>query len=370
MEHKMFLYDPNIHGLQIKSIGSKQVTDTAIASLRIALKSYFETYGVVRFIVNLGEIGDPKYNEDRVTESMEYQAKYIQTIFHFHHFIEIMTKDALRDIDPIYAIKINFDNLETLKKIQDRSEIEDSSHSIEYEAAIKRIMSLHTAEEVPVLTKIFYKKNVKKYCLDTLNQLRNRAWHRGKYILKYSELDQFMTRNLLPLVVDIVQSTNYDESGYWKYNKPATLQIDPIEELLKVGRGHALDYKRIGFLKAVGLACYNHKRSYGIERYTKRSLSEIKTEALVSQRMNNSYESRKCFVCNKNSLILFQDEDSKYDVDTKTYSRWQWNWKAECQECGLLLYDDVLNPKEYGIKDYDDIWISKIVNYENTELDL
>ncbi|WP_151735440.1 hypothetical protein [Paenibacillus tengchongensis] len=350
----MFKHNPDVHGIKLKDWHERNTTDSAIASLRIALKSYFETYSVIhRYSMSLTQPfeGNNRKWELNAAEDLEYQEKYMQTIFHFHHFIELVTKDVLRMENPLYAMKINTDDLETIKKIQTGEQLEDTTHSIEFTSAIKRVTSLKGIDPPLSLTELFNKEGVKKNSLDVLNQLRNQAWHRGIYVLTYSELDQFIIGNILPLVYEIINTTQYKGilDLIFLYKKPLFGELDIIQSLVRLSGEEDINYSKIAFYKAVGLVCLNYRKPHRTTRLHG-VISTIKAEAMVSGSFHNADERRKCMVCGEESLILFKEGDYAPDEDDGEITEWEYIYKAECQECGLLLYNDVGEPESYGVK--------------------
>lgn len=347
----MFKFDESKHGLRVSATGNPNVTRASITSLRIALISFFETYHASRVSLNISQLDDPsmKEMEDNVAHYSLYQQKYLQTVFHFHHFFELLTKDVLRTVDPFYAVKIDTKDLKVLKAIRNGDIVEDSVHSVEFETAVSRMCSLRGEADAPPLSNI-YTPDVKKHSLEILNRLRNRAWHRGLFVLRYSELDRFIVQNILPLAIEALDNSHYKGMDGWKYKQSTKLPFDPIEQLIFEGQRAKFDYSRVAFFKAVGLACYK-RNSFGrrLRGYNKRAYSEDEADKLVDGGIEGADEVRECFVCGKQSLVLYRNDDADVDENNNILEAW-WNiYKAECQECNLLLYDDVDNPKAFGI---------------------
>ena len=94
----MFSYNPKIHGVMIGSVKNKEnITRSALASLKIAIRSYFNSYYVfnrhrVIQALYLDEDNDPfaeatKERLELLCSNTDYQEVYMQCIFHFHHFL-------------------------------------------------------------------------------------------------------------------------------------------------------------------------------------------------------------------------------------------------------------------------------------------
>lgn len=361
----MFQFNESRHGLRVHNAVNTNVTKASITSLRIALISYFETYHACRMSLNIKELDDPSMREieDDVAHYSLYQQRYFQIIFHFHHFFELLTKDVLRTIDPFYAVKIDTKDLRVLKAIRNGDIVEDTIHSVEFETAIQRIISLRGEVEAPLLTDV-YTPSIKQYTLDTLNKLRNRAWHRGLFILRYSELDRFIVQNILPLVAEVLDKSHYKGVGGWKYKQTTKLPFDPLEQLIIEGQGSNIDYSRVAFYKAVGLACYKDKSLGRLGKvYNRKAYSEEEAVELVKGGVEGAEEIRECFVCGKQALVLYRNDDYDVDENNNIFKSW-WNiYKAECQECSLLLYDDVGNPSVFGINQ-DDLWLGETTTHK------
>lgn len=360
----MFKFDDARHGVRTHHIKNSSITEASITSLKIAITSYFETYKACSLLINLSQLGDPSNRaEDEVAYYSSYHQKYLQTIFHFHHFFELLTKDVLRTIDPLYAVKVDTKDLKVLNAIRNGNIVEDTLHSVEFETAVQRVISLRGEKDAPPLTDV-YTKNVKQHTLDILNKLRNRAWHRGLFILRYSELDQFIVQNVLPLVNKVLSNSHYNDTAIWGYRKSTKLDFDPIKRLIDEGQKQNIDYRRIAFYKAVGLASYKYS-PYGKRiEFKRKAHSEEEADGLVKSGVEGAEEVRECFVCGKQSLVLFRNDDVDYDEYNNVLSAW-WNiFKAECLECNLLLYNDVGNPREFGIE-HEDIWYGDTIIEED-----
>lgn len=350
-----FNYDRNINGVIVNDLGVKNTTSAAIASLHIALKNYFETYQISRssFVVGEQQLPESRIREENFAKNnLEYHEKNFEVIFHFHHFIELVVKDVLRDIDPLYATKIDPNDISTLIQIREGI-VSDFGNTVEFTIAIKRLMSLKDKENEPPLTSLFSKHNVQKRCLNVLNELRNRACHRGLFVLKVAELDQFLVMNILPLIFEILENTQYKDEIDLLYDVPSKLKIDPIKQLILLGKSGItkFDYKHIAFLKAISLVCCNYREQY----FRSHRLSEKIATLIVQKRVEDAFECRECFVCGQNALILYRDG---YETEVEgNYNTKYYVWKVECEECGLTLFNDVKNPKKYGI-DAGDIWFN------------
>lgn len=254
------------HGRMIGKIKNKEnVTKSALASLRIAIKSYFKTYQVASekdIVRNMYVEEDDAFYEfsmeqiDLFCDNTDYQEVYLQCIFHFHHFFELLLKDVLASVHPklAYKVKLDGDNsaliLDILLNKNSRDLTKDNT--AEFMTSLNRVISLMKLNDgtIPIISKVVSEN---KQTLVDLNQLRNSVWHKGLYVLRINELDQFISQNILPLVMRCITSSDYSGlESYWKYRKAP---LDPIAEIIRSGIDK-IDYKRIAFFKAYGLACY------------------------------------------------------------------------------------------------------------------
>jgi hypothetical protein len=346
-----FRYNQREHGIQIDIGKRENATNAAFASLRIALKNYFSTYHVSERYISIKGNKIQREDEKRLAGYLSYQEKYLQTIFHFHHFLELLIKDELRLINPILAVKLETDNgrfiMDLVNKGRNNSNL--TNQTVEFMVAVKRLKSLANSENKVA-------DIVKKYdrVLTVLNTLRNRAWHRGTYVLLYSELDRFIGSNVLPCLLECIKFSVYQGSeNYWKYKTPK-INIDPINKIIQATSKESINYSEIAFYKAVGLAAYNipleHKT---LGDYIKPS--ERKAEALLG---SDGYEVLECFVCGKKSLVTYREDDLEYDDQHLPVNGWWRIYEVECEECGLKMNRSLGNPKEYGL-DFPDLWLGE-----------
>lgn len=348
----MFKLDLNKNGIRIND-GTEHddITWTAIASLEIAVNSFLETYREVRYSLNLELIGTKWGDsaEENLCVSSSYQAKYLQIIFHFHHFLELIIKDVLRSIHPLLATKINSDNSSSLMKLIEGENVEPTNNdTVEFNSALKRISTLPSDSKWKGLSRILtLKRNAET--LKILNTLRNKAWHRGVFILKYTELDKFIGANVLPLVLAIIYNT-----FLWMNKEVFTYSgkggLEPVLRLIKAAQSKDVDHKEIAFFKEISLSIRNIPRKLRTINGVKMpSLSEVRARSRFE--IGGILEIRKCFVCGEKTMLLHDECDNDED------SWWWYVYKIHCENCGLDLYHDLGNPKDYGI-DEEDIWLS------------
>lgn len=355
------------HGVHAEGVKKREhVTKAALASLRLALKAYFNTYYICskkRLVSSMCvTLSDPFYDIsmdqiDRLCENVDYQEQYMQTIFHFHHFFELFLKDILRRVHVNLANKIMLngkDSSEILKVLLNSGDVDiKQDNTAEFAVALDRVCTLskRTDGSVPIVVKTItdYKNTLKD-----LNTLRNKAWHKGIYILKITELDQFISQNILPLLVKVLKTTQYgDLEKYWKYEE---VEFDPINEIISAGCSGVVDYKRIAFFKSYGLACYR------IPRWNY-DLLDIKAKAKAIVRTVHDLKLETCYVCNEETLLVSTVSDHEIDQEGNFLGAWWNTTAAECLNCTLSVFPDAGEPKDYGVRK-EVLWKSGDYEYE------
>lgn len=356
----MFKLEEKIHGRKIDAVKKKEnVTKSALASLRLAIKAYFKTYdvatenGIVHDMsVKEGEVFFD-YCMERVGDlcnNVNYQEVYMQCIFHFHHFFELLLKDILSSVDPKLVLKVKLDgddSVEIMNIFQNKKSDITELYTAEFMTSMKRVISLLKLKDgfIPIVAKTIQDN---KQTLVDLNKLRNRAWHKGLYSLKITELDQFISQNILPLVMICLSQTNYNKlESYWKYRDSS---FDPILEIIKSGQESDVNYKRIAFFKAYGSACYNVP-DWNIDL----DLVEKKAAAIVDTIFDIKVET--CFVCNYEALLVTTETDFSSDLEGNNVSFWTNSTAAECLCCSLKIFPDIGEPNEHGINS-EKLWES------------
>lgn len=327
----------NENGVVLNS--SFNITQTSFTSLKTALMSYFRTSEFIKSI--------PNY-EENLCERPEYIETYSNTIFYFHHFIELTMKDILRDVDPILATKPFFNDITKLMEFSNlisteraNSEIIEEFYSVEYNDSLSRIIQINKLNNTGDLeinnsdvdTTIFKLFLDYQSALQDLNHLRNRLWHRGTFVLKISALDDFLGGHILPFILKLSEFEKYKKfESKWKYTK---FEIDPIEKIIESIANYK-DYSSVATYKAIGLACY--RSAEGNTYDSKNNKLDWKV-----------FESRECFVCSEESLHLYEEV-----VDGKI-NTWETE-KAKCQACGLYLIAGMKNPSDCGLSDVEEIF--------------
>lgn len=329
--------------------------NTAFYSLKIALKSYFNTYHCM--LENL--IYEDNVSIKKVKLNYAYYESYMETIVHFQHFFELITKNILEKENPLLALRY-IKKPVTLHKLLNKEEISESeyneSYSIEFNDAVETIYELVKSDRLSKTSCKIISEN--KDTLSALNNFRNRIWHRGKFVLKYHSLDEFICKYVLPIVIEI---SNLDEykcfKHEWKYRPKNELGVDILEKLIKEFETGSVDYTKIALFKEMG------RVSYDVEsKLLKPSIDEkIKMLKKFEEKHDMIFNVHTCPVCGKRSLLNYYCYEEWIDElgdemgpggfqiingydEVEKYVR--------CVLCGFEVNKFIKDPCEYGLGDW------------------
>lgn len=375
----------------------KNDLDLAFLSLRIALKSYFGTYDIIR---NRFSKKETEIDKD-LEGNLRYCESCAETIVHFQHFFELIVKDILRK-DHLLLASRSYSNPIIFHKILHKkplnSEEEQNLKSVEFGDALKTICTLIQKEQIKNFDKIkFIKEN--QSVLEELNTLRNRVWHRGAFFLFYTKLDEFIGKFILPVVENTTNLYRYKKVGFlWKW-KHTTCGVDPIRCICEeYKKNKNPDIGKIALIKEIGRAAYSnplHDKKIIAERKYKRSSKlnkqirefemrgeEIPKRLLISkgmaslhQRMaahldepyikkavklskheaeENFFAINNCPVCGVKSLVLYDETDSFEDSKTGKYIDFNFIHTAKCECCSFEV-ESKLEIEKYNLP-IDNYW--------------
>lgn len=344
-------FDLNIitHGLYVERLKKENTTNSAIASLNIALKSYFSTAEFnKKYFSTTGEVMNRR-EEEQFISSLRFQEKYIQTIFHFHHFFELLFKDELRAINPVLAVKLETKDAKDIISMMEGRVTTADKNTVEFALALDRLKSLNDTELAIAKVVNEYQKPLKN-----LNSLRNRSWHRGTFILRYREFDEFIGKNILPCLLECIQHSHYnDTESYWKY-KQTTNKIDPIEEIIKSIQKREIDFAEIAFYKAVGSAAFNIPDQYW-DIFDEAEAAVKNAEAMLEYGGEDIID---CFVCGRPTLVTYREDGIETDEKGNMVEAWWRIYKIKCESCDFKLYRGIGEPSKYGV-DISPIWLGE-----------
>ncbi|MGV8122266.1 MAG: hypothetical protein AB2L14_21100 [Candidatus Xenobiia bacterium LiM19] len=363
-------------GFNLEETGSdNEYRGLAFLSLRIALKAYFSTY----HCANSMKI---EYNELNQCQNMAYQEACSEAIIHFHHFIELILKDILKQKHPLLIVDATKKPKIYYKLLTGQSldESEDSQlnqmNTVEFYESLQRICKLADDNEFETQINEFvteYKSSMEK-----INTLRNRLLHRGRFILNYEALDNLYGIFVLPLALKITNISHYSsQNKEWKYRK-LECNIDPINEIIEECKNDTIDAKKIALLKELARAAYENplndmlpsqvdvideaerqlylseneeiKRKY--EAYCKADISILKAD-------HGDYIGRidikECPVCGLKTMLIHDWGDGKepfFLLNDIPYP----NVDVSCRCCSFEVNNNLSNSSKYGYS-IEDFWI-------------
>ncbi len=353
-----------------KAAANKSDVTLAFVSLRIALSAYFSTYKQLR---------DYKgRNPNDICNNLKYYELYTETIIHFQHFFELLIKDVLRSENELFAAKIgkahgsSFEALVSVTKGLSISQtVLDNLFSIEFDEALKRLkhIIIVDTQKRKIQHAILSGKNE----IETLTSLRNKTWHRGAYFLSLAQLDSFICKSILPVIIRI-QKTNYYKNMIHYIPNTQKSDINVILELISCHKnGKHLNTSKISLLKEIGRSTYaspfsNYYKAIKKEkkskpkvlliqgkpaRFSKASAwlrlfpdrdGEYSAKAIAGEKQSHVTE---CPVCGQKSLLVLL-EWSDYEEGNYSYVP-----EVECKTCTFNIHSDInLSRKPYKIPNY------------------
>ena len=322
-----------------------------LLSLRIAIKSYFET---------LDSLGrgfanpiNPKSNKKiDINNQPNYYMKAGETILHFHHFFELLLKDILRNVHPLLANASYDDDTIFYELILNKEislEKQSNIKTLEFDRTIKRFYRLLDNKYFDSSYSFFGKH---RETFEKLNVLRNKIWHRGLFIIDYESLDLFVGQYIFPLLEEVSQKTNYlNDAKIWKYSLP-NCNLDPIKEIVEELKSDNYDKICVGLLKEIGRASYENPLKNDDFYLT------VDYENTVIADMSAKFQSqyyaapiiRICPVCGKKTLLIKNliDGYSLFGDGPKV------EYEASCALCGFSISNRFLVPNRF--RDNIKIW--------------
>lgn len=356
----------------------------AFMSLRLSLKAYFSTYRSVKHrILTDDEMKRPGFMENYHSDE-EYFECCTESILHFQHFVELIIRDILRKKHELLAVdaaktpKILY---KLLKRKRLTREEENDAHLnfIEISTCLERITRLISDKVFSKATYGFFIEE--KQLLTEINKLRNRFWHRGRFILSYEALDRLFGKYILPLMLKILKLRRCKKrETLWKYKVLHFNAIDPIVEIITEFKNAQPDLRKIAFLKELARAAYNNPLYKEVTKGNtaiRSGLNDLFQAA--NMKMKKKYHSfarhesgiglfvdkrvkeiRDCPVCGTKSLLLYEDNEEdevEYDEEGVPYPKSFVYFVSEvkCLCCSFEIHNNIDNPKEYGY-DIADFW--------------
>jgi hypothetical protein len=335
------------------------IRDLALLSLRIALKAFSRTYLCMKRSIHAF---DPASNlPDDVMDShgLEYSEAAAETIVHFQHFAELVCKEILRQKHELIATDASSDPVVLDKLLSGEpltADEEGKPKSIEFSATLHRIDALLKAHRLDASKYSFLLKY--RPFLEQLNTLRNRTWHRGRFILRYPALDQLITQYALPFTSAVLALPDYvGTERIWKHY-PLASGIEPLK-ILEESEGAPYNVGKIAFFKELTRAAYeNEIRGTGASGQLK-SITDhfdrrvIRRAVAVAESETESEHAdiHTCPVCGLNTLLAFYSTEAEgFDAHEGTYDNvWHYTYEVLCVQCSFSIDCHLDNPRVYGV---------------------
>lgn len=305
--------------------------DIALISLKIGFEAYYSTYQSVKRHLSIVEVRPNKdefdiWNDDEENETnfnnaekyfdsihiSNYAKAYIETIFHFHHFIEVSIKEILRQEHELLASVAGRKHV-ILHKLLKGDEVtvdeRGNLNSLTSGEATERIIELINAQRIRNHENMKFIGEAK--FLKEIDTLRNRLVHRGTFVLRYTDLDIFVGKNIFPFVLKLLDLPIYKGNKLQWQAKLLHCQIDPIQKIIDECNVSKPSFKKTAFLKEMGRAAY--KNPLEPKRKMRRDGVEEAMEERAAIEESNNHEIidiKNCPVCGVNSLIRYRTINS------------------------------------------------------------
>ena len=275
---------------------------------------------------------------------------------------EMCIRDSLSDIaleKPEVLHKL-------LSKKKLNSEEEASVRSIEFSVTIKRLDTLIKKKLLKNYSDLAFISEHKD-TLTKLNNIRNRIWHRGVYVLRYSALDKFISGYVLPFVIEAIKHPSLaSQQDAWRF-KNLHADIDPISELVKEIKSTKPDIGKLALLKELGRSGYENplKKSAHVSGslnsilmfFDKKHIERAERIAKVEASQEHS-SITKCPVCGVKSLIIYKEIEHDFVEGSSDFAEsWMYTTMVKCECCSFNLEGGIKNASEYGLTELEDYWV-------------
>lgn len=223
-------------------MGMTRLDDLAALSLRSALRSYFSTYSSVRYLLPLLTGAQTRGTSD-VLHGIDYCTHAFATIVHCQHFAELLCKQILRRAHPLLADEGSKRAVILHKLLTGEALVEEDEaaiKSLEFSESFERLQDLVRAGRI-------HDADAAVLCsarptLNVLNRLRNRAWHRGTFVLRYAALDELMGSFVLPFVQSVLALPEHQTMAQVAWHRPLACGLDPATEIIRTMNGATPDF--------------------------------------------------------------------------------------------------------------------------------
>ncbi|NBK99430.1 MAG: hypothetical protein EOM50_15700 [Erysipelotrichia bacterium] len=333
-------------GYQITSHGSHEL-EIATISLKKALLSYFSSFKEIKNHIDI------LINENNSLHIKGYIDSYFESIIHFQHFFELACKHILKQVHPLMFNIASKDTLvfyKLLKNIGVSESDYENLNTIEFSETLSRLelLAKQNISELSQYIELFDTQNIKS--LRKLNDLRNRLWHRGLYVLRLKTYDEFICKYILPITTQFAAKLCISET----LPNNTLNNINPIAKLIESFSGTTNpDYFAINLIKEMARASYlnpldltNKSEIYFFESDNGAKLNEIyrTTNILANERYADITE---CPVCGVRSLLKMIEDTHIYDEETDSEEIETHITAINCVCCSFSVTEKMM------IKDYE-----------------
>lgn len=328
--------------------------DIAFLSLRIALHSYFSTYRSIRHsLTNLiAEQPDPEFRASQ-SYSLDYMQHAAESILHFQHFAELVCRTLLRSEHILLVADTGREHvlLHRLLEGEALGSIDETKLNWANFSSI-----LHT---IAALTKAGRLENERfgflmahLPALRTLNDLRNRLWHRGAFILHYRALDEFIGMYILPFALDVQKHSDFKGRNVGS-RLPLACGIEPVDEIAASFRnGNKFDPNRVALLKELGRAAYENPLRWDNVWFQEenRQIRKLAEKRVEAESRGAKAGVLSCPVCGVEALVGLMDWSEHHDdVSGETVAGEPYIFEVDCKCCSFSLWGSVGSPENHGV---------------------
>lgn len=334
--------------------------DAAYYSLIIGLTEYFDTYHP-NTLNNHGDAKNKTEINNKYENGSDYTKNVINIFIHLQHFLELQVKKELESINLLMSSRIKDPII--LEKVLNNKSLSDEEiakcYSVEMSDAVNRLCRLVKNGLLTTPSSKVLSDN--RSTIEFVTDMRNRIMHRGKYIMKYCELDQVMSQHVLVLFKELLSLPNYS-----KYNKLLNGQIITalIEPIIQSGAKSSVDYSEIALYKAFAKARASDKYKEHLSFY------KADKQAKWTEQVQKNYSSEnfgvvqyiKCPCCKNDTLaVIFDivdgeeicDEIGDEQVGVTIIHGWipiYGQTLVSCANCGFTLSKFIAELEQYDKK--------------------
>jgi hypothetical protein len=264
---------------------------------------------------------------NRAKAETSFTKAYIETILHFHHFIELTIKELLRRQNELLPYKISKKKgmLDKILNGEILNPHENEKHSLGFSDSLELMKELMNRGKFSAL------KNYKLYFEDEgplceLNLLRNRLVHRDSFLVRYTDLDILVGKNIFPFILKLLDLPIYKNNKFPWRPKQLHCKIDPIQKIIDDCNVSKPNFSKIAFLKEMGRAAYKNPLS---PKHKMIKDGGIKIMEERAQKEKGELSVKECPVCGANSVI----RETDYNSDSET----QWVSTLNCICCSFEI---------------------------------